>query len=107
KNDLIVVGFPANNFGGQEPGTNQEIEEFCKVRFGVTFPLAQKVEVVGEQTHPLFQWLTSKEKNGVMDATIKWNFTKFLIDEDGKLVQSFSSKVTPQSEELTKYLVKK
>lgn len=101
---LVVVGFPANNFGQQEPGTNEEIQQFCKLRYGVTFPLASKVDVVGENTHPLFKWLTSKEENGVLDATIKWNFTKFLLDENGKLIASFESKVTPESEEILKYL---
>ena len=104
KDKLVIVGFPANNFGQQEPGSNEQIHEFCKVRYGVTFPLAAKVDVVGEQTHPLFRWLTSKEENGVLDAEIKWNFTKFLVDEDGKLVASFPSKVEPQSEEIVKYL---
>lgn len=101
---LVVVGFPANNFGQQEPGSNEEIQEFCKVRFGVTFPLAGKVEVVGDKVHPLFKWLTTKEENGVLDATVKWNFTKFLLDENGKLLASFESKVTPQSEEILSYL---
>ena len=101
---LVIVGFPANNFGQQEPGTNEEIQTFCKVRYGVTFPLATKVDVVGENTHPLFKWLTSKEENGVLDATIGWNFTKFLLDENGKLLASFPSKVTPDSEEIAKYL---
>lgn len=104
KDKLVVVGFPANNFGGQEPGTNEEIQEFCKLRFGVTFPLATKVDVVGDSTHPLFKWLTSKEENGVLDATIKWNFTKFLLDEKGNLLESFPSKVEPESEEILKYL---
>ncbi|MCW3079116.1 glutathione peroxidase [Segetibacter sp.] len=104
KDKLVVVGFPANNFGGQEPGSDEEIKEFCKVRFGVTFPLASKVEVVGDNTHPLFKWLTTKEQNGVLDAKVKWNFTKFLLDENGKLLASFDSKVTPQSEEILKYL---
>lgn len=104
KDNLVIVGFPANNFGQQEPGTNEEIQEFCKVRYGVTFPLASKVDVVGENTHPLFKWLTSKEENGVLDATVGWNFTKFLLDENGKLLASFSSKVTPDSEDILKYL---
>lgn len=101
---LVIVGFPANNFGQQEPGSNEEIQQFCKVRYGVTFPLASKVEVVGENTHPLFKWLTSKEENGVLDASIQWNFTKFLLDENGKLLASFPSKVAPESEEIVKYL---
>ncbi|HEX8356906.1 MAG TPA: glutathione peroxidase [Segetibacter sp.] len=104
KDKLVVVGFPADNFKNQEPGTNEEILQFCKLRYGVTFPLAGKVDVVGENVHPLFKWLTTKEQNGVMDATVKWNFTKFLLDEDGKLLASFESKVTPESEEITKYL---
>ncbi len=65
KDELVIVGFPANNFGGQEPGTNEEIQEFCKVRYGVTFPLASKVDVVGDKTHPLFKWLTTKDENGL------------------------------------------
>ena len=101
---LVIVGFPANNFGGQEPGTNEEIKEFCKVRFGVTFPLAAKVDVVGDKTDPLFKWLTQKDENGVLDATINWNFTKFLLDENGKLLASFPSKVTPDSDEILAYL---
>lgn len=101
---LVIVGFPANNFGQQEPGSNEEIQQFCKLRYGVTFPLASKVDVVGENTHPLFKWLTSKEENGVLDATVAWNFTKFLLDENGKLLASFPSKVTPGSEEIAKYL---
>lgn len=104
KDKLVIVGFPANNFGQQEPGSNEEIQQFCKVRYGVTFPLAGKVDVVGENEHPLFKWLTSKEENGVLDATIAWNFTKFLLDENGKLIASFPSKVTPDSEEIAKYL---
>lgn len=104
QDNLVIVGFPANNFGQQEPGTNEEIQQFCKLRYGVTFPLASKVDVVGDNTHPLFKWLTTKDENGVLDATIKWNFTKFLLDENGKLLASFESKVTPESEEILKYL---
>jgi glutathione peroxidase len=104
KTKLVVVGFPANNFGGQEPGSNAEIKDFCKKNYGVTFPMAEKVSVKGNDTHPLFKWLTSKTENGVMDADIKWNFTKFLLDENGKLLAVFPSKVNPTSEEITKYL---
>lgn len=104
KDKLVVVGFPADNFGHQEPGTNEEIQEFCKIRFGVTFPLASKVDVVGENVHPLFKWLTTKNENGVLDATVKWNFTKFLLDENGKLLASFESKVKPKSDEILQYL---
>lgn len=104
KSKLVVVGFPANNFGGQEPGSNQEIKEFCKKNYGVTFPMAEKVSVKGGDTHPLFQFLTKKEMNGVQDAEIKWNFTKFLLDKDGKLLAVFPSSVNPMSEEIAKYL---
>lgn len=104
KSKLVVIGFPANNFGGQEPGTNTQIKEFCKKNYGVTFPMSEKVSVKGDDIDPLFRWLTSKDENGVMDAEIKWNFTKFLLDENGKLLAVFPSKVTPNSEEITKYL---
>jgi glutathione peroxidase len=104
KGNLVIIGFPANNFGGQEPGTNKEIKEFCSKNYGVTFPMAEKISVKGEDIHPLFQYLTSKEKNGQMNADIKWNFTKFLINKEGKLVAVFPSSVNPMSEEITKYL---
>jgi glutathione peroxidase len=105
KDKLVIVGFPANDFGGQEPGTNSEIQEFCKKNYGVTFPMAAKVDVVGENISPLFKWLTAQAKEiGVADPVIKWNFTKFLLDENGKLIAVFPSKVTPMSEEITHYL---
>ena len=105
KDKLVIVGFPANDFGGQEPGTNTEIQEFCKKNYGVTFPMAAKVDVVGKDICPLFQWLTDQAKAiGVADPVIKWNFTKFLLDENGKLMAVFPSKVTPMSDEITHYL---
>jgi glutathione peroxidase len=105
KDKLTIVGFPANNFGSQEPGTNTEIKEFCSKNYGVSFPMAEKVDVVGDNIHPLFKYLTDEAKKlGVADPVIKWNFTKFLIDENGKLLAVFPSKVTPMSEEITKYL---
>ena len=104
KDKLVIVGFPANNFGEQEPGNNTEIEQFCKKNFGVTFPLAAKVDVIGVNTHPLFKWLTTKELNGVMDAEVKWNFNKFLLDENGKLLAYFPSKVTPESDDILNFL---
>jgi glutathione peroxidase len=105
KDKLVIVGFPANNFGQQEPGTNSEIKEFCTKNYGVTFPMADKVDVIGDNIHPLFKYLTQEaEKLGVADPVIKWNFTKFLLDENGKLIAVFPSKVTPMSDELTKYL---
>lgn len=105
KDKLVIIGFPANDFGSQEPGTNSEISEFCKKNYGVTFPMAAKVDVVGENTTPLFKYLTEEAiKLGTPAPVIKWNFTKFLIDENGKLVAVFPSKVTPMSEEITSHL---
>ncbi len=101
---LVVVGFPANNFGSQEPGTNEEIGAFCEKNFGVTFPMAAKVSVKGEDTAPLFKYLTEKELNGVKNTTILWNFTKFLLDENGKLVDTFISTTKPTDEAITKHL---
>jgi glutathione peroxidase len=104
KGKIVVLGFPANNFKGQEPGSNTEIQEFCKKNYGVTFPMAGKVSVKGEDIHPLFKYLTEEAKKMNIEDPIKWNFTKFLIDEKGKLVAVFPSKVSPMSEEITKYL---
>ena len=96
---LVIVGFPANNFGGQEPGTNQEIEGFCKKNYGVTFPMAAKVSVKGEEIHPLFQWLTSQE-NPDFKGKINWNFEKFLLDEEGKLIRRFRSTANPMGKKI-------
>ena len=104
KDKLVIVGFPANNFMSQEPGTNAEIKEFCTGKFNVSFPMAAKVSVKGNDIDPLFKWLTNKDENGVMDSNIGWNFNKFLLDENGKLIQHFDSKTEPLSEDITKYL---
>jgi glutathione peroxidase len=104
KDKLVIVGFPANNFGGQEPGTNTEIKAFCEKNYGVSFPMAAKISVKGDDMAPIYKWLTSKEANGVLDAEIRWNFNKFLIDENGKMVAYFPSKVTPMSEEIVSKL---
>ncbi|MEO5995638.1 MAG: glutathione peroxidase [Chitinophagaceae bacterium] len=104
KGKLVILGFPANNFKQQEPGTNTEIQEFCSKNYGVTFPMAEKVSVKGDDIHPLFKYLTEEAAKMGVEDPIKWNFTKFLIDEKGKLVAVFPSKVTPMSEEVTKYL---
>ena len=103
KGKLVIIGFPANNFGGQEPGENLNIKEFCKKNFGVTFPLAEKSSVKGDDINPLFKYLTTTE-NPDFTGEIKWNFEKFLIDENGKLVHRFRSAVKPMSPEITKYL---
>lgn len=104
KEKLVIVGFPSDNFGGQEYQEDSEIAAFCEKNFGVTFPLTTRVDVKGEKATPIFQYLTQKSQNGVLDATIGWNFNKFVIDENGKLVAHFDSKVTPESPELTKLL---
>jgi len=104
KDKLVVVGFPANDFGGQEPGSNNEIKSFCTKNYGVTFPLAAKSAVTGAEISPIYQWLTQKEKNGVLNAEIKWNFNKFLLDENGFILQKFDSKTDPLSEEILKLL---
>jgi glutathione peroxidase len=101
---LVIVGFPANNFGSQEPGSNEDIKTFCTKNYGVTFPMAAKVSVKGDDIAPIYKWLTEKSENGVMDAEIKWNFTKFLLDENGVLIAKFDSKVTPLSDEIVGYL---
>ena len=101
KDRLVVVGFPANNFMGQEPGTNAQIKEFCTKNYGVSFPMAAKISVKGDDTAPIYKWLCNMSENGVLDATIKWNFNKFLIDENGTILNWYPSKVTPMSEEIT------
>lgn len=100
KDKLVIIGFPANNFFSQEPGSNETIAAFCKKNYGVTFPMAAKISVKGKNTAPIYRWLCNKEENGVMDAKITWNFNKFLLDENGKLVDHFTSKVKPMSEEI-------
>ena len=104
KDKLVVIGVPANNFGGQEPGTNAEIKAFCSGTYKVTFPMTTKVSVKGDDMCELYQWLTSKAKNGVLDAEVKWNFNKFLLNENGELIAYFPSKVKPMSEEITSKL---
>ena len=99
KDQLVIVGFPANNFGGQEPGTNDEIAEFCKKNYGVTFPMAAKVSVKGDDMAPIYKYMVAEaEKNGFSDP-IKWNFTKFLFDENGKFVTVFfnSNRLIPNN----------
>src|SRR5438046_7574585 len=96
KDKLVIIGFPANNFGQQEPGTNTEIKEFCTKNYGVTFPMAAKVSVKGDDIDPLFKYLINEAKRlGMTEPVIKWNFTKFLIDENGKLITVIDNKVNP------------
>ncbi|MDR3266047.1 MAG: glutathione peroxidase [Tannerella sp.] len=100
KDNFIIIGFPANNFGKQEPGTNEDIKEFCTVNYGVTFPMMGKISVKGDDIHPLYRWLTSKSENGQGDAEVSWNFQKFLIDENGNWVRSIEPRTSPFSEEV-------
>jgi glutathione peroxidase len=102
--NLVIIGFPANNFMGQEPGTNEEIKNFCMVNYGVSFPMMSKISVKGKDMDPLYKWLTSKELNGVMDSRVGWNFQKYMIDERGKLVDMVSSREKPYSEKILNWL---
>lgn len=100
---LVIVGFPANNFGGQEPGSNSDINNFCKKNYGVTFIMASKVSVKGSDMDPIFQWLTS-QSNPDFTGDIRWNFEKFLLDENGKLIHRFRSGTNPTDKKLTDHL---
>lgn len=101
KDKLVVVGFPCNQFGEQEPGDAERIGTFCKVRYGVTFPLTEKIDVKGDNQHDVYKWLTSKQYNKVKDVTVRWNFGKFLIDENGKFIEYFPSQVNPLDAQIT------
>jgi glutathione peroxidase len=120
KDKLVIVGFPANNFGEQEPGTNTDIKEFCTKNYGVTFPMAEKVSVKGDDMAPLYKWLVDQSRElaksvptdnskdlvwrGFLQNPVTWNFTKFLLDENGNLIAVFHNKVSPMSPEVLKYL---
>ena len=101
---LVIVGVPCNQFGGQEPGTEAEIATFCSSTYGVSFPMTEKIDVKGESAHPLYQWLTQKSENGQGDYEIAWNFNKFLLDEEGKLISYYPSSVSPMDEKITSQL---
>lgn len=101
---LVVVGFPCNDFGGQEPGGNAAIQQFCSARYGVTFPMAAKIQILGPGQHPVYQWLTRKAANGVSDSEVSWNFHKYLLDEDGRLLQAFPPSASPFDDALLNYL---
>src|SRR5688572_13372164 len=120
KGKLVIIGFPANNFGSQEPGSNADIKAFCEKNYGVTFPMAEKISVKGDDIHPLYKWLVEQSKamaknvptdnskdlvwRKFLQDPVIWNFTKFLVDEKGELVAVFHNKVSPMSEEILKYL---
>ncbi len=95
QDNFIILAFPANNFGQQEPGTNQSIMTFCSTRFGVSFPMMSKISVTGEEIHPLYMFLTTKKLNGLADSEVKWNFQKYLIDAKGKLSMIIQPNVSP------------
>lgn len=101
---LMVIGVPCNQFGRQEPGTSDEIQEFCQVNYGVSFLITEKVDVKGSQQHPLYSWLTQKSINGKKNSSVKWNFQKYLVDEDGQLIDYYYSITKPTSKKITKHL---
>lgn len=105
--NLEIIAFPANNFGSQEPGTAQEIRKFCTENYGITFPLMEKISVKGSDMAPIYKWLTSKSENGVMDSEVKWNFQKYLIDENGKLVAVIEPKEKVTSDKVMTWLSSK
>ena len=102
--NFVIVGFPANNFGAQEPGSDKQIAEFCKKNFGVTFPMMSKISVKGKDMHEVYQFLTQKTKNGLEDSEVAWNFQKYLLDENGFLVKVISPKMLPNDEEILKWI---
>jgi glutathione peroxidase len=99
-----IIGFPCNQFGAQEPGSAEEIQTFCKKNYGVTFPIMEKIDVKGEKQHEIYKWLTHKTENGVEDSEVRWNFNKYLIDENGHYVKHLGSGVEPMSEEITNWI---
>jgi glutathione peroxidase len=102
--NFVIVGFPANDFMGQEPGTNEEIATFCKKNYGVSFSMMEKISVKGSDIHPVYQFLTEKSKNGLEDNSVQWNFQKYLIDENGYLVKVISPRTSPDDQEITNWL---
>lgn len=102
--NFVIVGFPANNFGQQEPGSNTDIQSFCQVNYGVTFPMMSKISVKGSDMHPLYQFLTQKSKNGVEDSDVQWNFQKYLINENGELSKVISPQVSPTDDAIISWI---
>jgi len=104
-NNLMIIGSPCNQFGSQEPGTSEDIEAFCKVNFGVTFLMTEKIQVKGTEQHPLYAWLTDKKLNDTKSSSVKWNFQKYLVSPEGKLVDYYLSITKPSSSKITKHLI--
>lgn len=105
KDDLMVIGVPCNQFGSQEPGSAQEIQTFCKANYGVTFLMTEKIDVKGDNQHPLYQWLTDESKNGKSNSSVKWNFQKYLVGKNGELIDYYYSMTKPLSNKITKQLL--
>jgi glutathione peroxidase len=104
KEDFVIIGFPANNFGHQEPGTNKEIASFCQKNYGVSFPMMSKISVKGDDQHELYKFLTQKKLNGLSNNEVQWNFQKYLIDKSGHLVEVLSPRVLPLDEKITNWI---
>lgn len=102
--EFLIIGFPANNFGKQEPGSNEEIAAFCSSRFHVTFPVMSKISVKGDDQHPLYKWLTTKDENTLEDSKVSWNFQKYMISEDGELLGHFSPQTKPDNKKIIKWI---
>lgn len=105
KENLMIIGSPCNQFGSQEPGTAEDIEAFCKVNFGVSFLMTEKLDVKGSQQHPLYKWLTDKSLNDTKSSSVKWNFQKYLVSPEGNLVDYYFSITKPSSSKITKHLI--
>lgn len=103
KDELVVIGFPCNQFANQEPGSAEDIQSFCDIRFGVSFPMTEKVNVKGPKQHPVYQWLTKKSLNGKKSSSVHWNFQKYLVDPKGQLVDVFYSTTSPTSRKITRH----
>ncbi|MUU78339.1 glutathione peroxidase [Winogradskyella endarachnes] len=104
KDNLVVIGVPCNQFGNQEPGSANDIQEFCEINYGVSFIITEKIDVKGNSQHPLYAWLTDKSLNGKQNSNVRWNFQKYLIDENGEFLNYFFSITKPNSSRITKYL---
>ena len=102
--NFVIIGFPANNFGSQEPGSNEQIAKFCHMNYGVTFPMMSKISVKGKDIHEVYQFLTQKDKNGLQDSQVEWNFQKYLINEEGELIKVLSPSVLPTDTEIVGWI---
>ena len=102
--NFVIVGFPANNFGSQEPGSNEQIAKFCQMNYGVTFPMMSKISVKGKDIHEVYKFLTQKDKNGLQDSQVEWNFQKYLINEEGELIKVLSPRVLPTDTEIVDWI---